>query len=817
MKKAVILLLFLAQFAHALSFVHIATLDGTEAGGGWARFADPKGLAVDSENRLYVADSGSNRIVIYESNLSYLSMRGGVLGSGREEMDSPEGVWVASGGRIYIADTYNHRIQIFTGYSGAWYKTIPTGSGESYDLERPSAVAVDSDGNMHVADTFHNRVQVFSPTGLFLRSIHSPDPFGNYVFNKPRGVFIDRAGERILLADTENNRVQVFDMNYTFIGRLGWGEGNEGFLQPRAAAADAFGRIYVADTGNDRIQVFSGNLTFITSISGQVGGSVNATSSSFGSPQGVVIDQLGRLFVSDGSRKRVLVFKMVDVELEAQYARNKIDAARAAVGNATQSAAVAQANVDGIAGSGCGDGGSASAYALLAQQRLATANDSLASAEAMMRRQNYTSAAAHADSAFQFAGEAEQAAADSARYAVQFNESAGGAVAEMAAVNALFAEAEGLNATAARLNVTLRNLSALDTAQFSYGVARVRCGEANYIAAQQDAAEARGNASAAVGSMRQQINIAIIPIYTQLMAEFALAQGNITLYDLPIDTAPLEIELSLANTLILDSRYEEALAKLESARTDLVAVKARVESSTVEVGAQREGLRAAVNTTRQRASALADLALNYSLQIDFSRANILTRQAEANLSLDQLPEANTSLGQANLELDRLNASLQERMVRVANATAAIAQAKDDVARAERASLLLLRADTGQAHADIAAAEAELYSNPEDAQALAARASESAKAEEARLGAQKPMLVGFAAAVIIAGIVVLLVLTGAAAGVYALVRHVQRTAREEAKKLQEAAKEEALKLEKAAGLIKEEPKAKPKRAEKGEAG
>ena len=513
----------------------------------------------------------------------------------------------------------------------------------------------------------------------------------------------------------------------------------------------------------------------------------NATDSnaSFGSPQGIAVDSRGRLFVSDGLNKRVLVFLVVDTELEAQYARNKVEAARAAVNDAALQVSAAQSKVDAIVASGCTDGGNARAYLHVASDRLAIANNSLASADFMLARSNYSEAQAHADSAVSFANESAQSANDSARYADEFNAAAGSAVTGMNAALGLFSEADGLNATAARLNITLRNLSALDTAHFSYNIAEARCGEANYASAEKDAEDAQGNATAAIGNMRQQINLAIIPAYAQLRDEFALVKGNVTLYDLPIDTTPVEIDLSLANTLILDSKYEDALSRMASVRANLTIIQERVDSYTSEVEARRLYLGAALNSTRGRLSGLAALAQNYSQHPDFARANGLVRSAEANLSLGDLSATNASLGQANLELDGLNESLQGRIALIGNAAAAIGQAKADVARAEAAGIPFFGANTASAHSDISAAEAVLYSDPESASRLALNASSTARAEEARLNSQRPMVLGVAVGVLLLLVAAFLVFTGAMAGVYTLIRHLRKKAREEEAKLEAA--------------------------------
>ena len=67
------------------------------------------------------------------------------------------------------------------------------------------------------------------------------------------------------VADTANNRIQVFSSNGTFISQWGnYGVGNGTLKSPEGIAVDHQGNVYVADTANNRIQVFSSNGTFIT-------------------------------------------------------------------------------------------------------------------------------------------------------------------------------------------------------------------------------------------------------------------------------------------------------------------------------------------------------------------------------------------------------------------------------------------------------------------------------------------------------------------------------------------------------------------------
>ena len=72
----------------------------------------------------------------------------------------------------------------------------------------------------------------------------------------PIGIAVDPAGE-VLVLDSENNRVQAFDLAGRFIARWGRrGVGPGELSQPAALALDCAGGVYVADTNNNRVQRF---------------------------------------------------------------------------------------------------------------------------------------------------------------------------------------------------------------------------------------------------------------------------------------------------------------------------------------------------------------------------------------------------------------------------------------------------------------------------------------------------------------------------------------------------------------------------------
>ncbi len=130
---------------------------------------------------------------------------------------------------------------------------------------------VDSIVNVYVTDTNNYRIQKFSSDGDYLRAwgekckVEDSGVAGcDGNFNIPAGVAVDSA-RNIYVTDRNNDRIQKFDPNGTFLGR--WGEEcvvkeqgleycNGDFSNPMGISIDTEDNVYVAELANDRIQKF---------------------------------------------------------------------------------------------------------------------------------------------------------------------------------------------------------------------------------------------------------------------------------------------------------------------------------------------------------------------------------------------------------------------------------------------------------------------------------------------------------------------------------------------------------------------------------
>jgi DNA-binding beta-propeller fold protein YncE len=215
---------------------------------------DPIDDAINSSDFVYVLDR-TDRVFVYNSNGNYIGVRFGTSGSGNGQFNNPFGIGINSTGFVYVADSGNNRIQVFDPV-GNFITTFGTpGSGDG-QFQFPTGVAINSTGYVYVADFDNNRVQVFDPSGNFITSFGTAgSATGQFI--DPFAIAFDSA-DNVYVTDLGNNRVQEFDRNGNFITTFGTsGSGNGQFSSPRDIALDSLGNIYVADYGNNRVQKFA--------------------------------------------------------------------------------------------------------------------------------------------------------------------------------------------------------------------------------------------------------------------------------------------------------------------------------------------------------------------------------------------------------------------------------------------------------------------------------------------------------------------------------------------------------------------------------
>ena len=230
-------------------------------GAGNGQFRYPAGVALDSGGNIYVADMFNDRIQKFNSGGTFQSSIG-TSGSGDGQFDFPMGAVIDASNNLYVLDSGNNRVQKFApngSFAGKW-GSAGMGDGQ---FDFPTGIAVDGSGNIYVSDTWNNRIQKFSSSGSFITKWGAfGAEEGN--FNYPTGLALDVKGD-VYVTDSDNNRIQKFTADGTFVAAYGF-EGSDTpqssiltakFKHPQGIAFNKGGdSLYVVDTDNNRVQKY---------------------------------------------------------------------------------------------------------------------------------------------------------------------------------------------------------------------------------------------------------------------------------------------------------------------------------------------------------------------------------------------------------------------------------------------------------------------------------------------------------------------------------------------------------------------------------
>jgi DNA-binding beta-propeller fold protein YncE len=291
--------------------------------------AKPYGVAIDSKGRVYAADTYVGAVFIFDLEAKKVDfIRNGADARFRTII----GLAIDDNDRLFVTDAGLHLVSVFD----ANHK-LETTFGED-DLGRPGGAAIDTENRfLYVVDTDKERVAVFDADSYkLLRTIGGPgksesddDPG---TFAKPTNVAVDLDGN-LYVADTINDRIQIFDADGKFISMFGRaGDGVGYFARPKGLAVDADGHIWVADAAQNRIQIFDrdGHVLAYFGVAGPNPGQL-------GLPAGLAIDKNNRAVVSEQLKGRLQIFRYVT---DAEAAADKAERAKRASTGAAQAAEV---------------------------------------------------------------------------------------------------------------------------------------------------------------------------------------------------------------------------------------------------------------------------------------------------------------------------------------------------------------------------------------------------------------------------------------------------------------------------------------------
>jgi DNA-binding beta-propeller fold protein YncE len=213
----------------------------------------PEGISVTPDGRIFVADYNTGEVKIYDRNYKWMDTF--------SEYGSEPGQNIKSeftdilDGLYYMPEAGNHRVSVWD--LDGNFKFLFGGHGtEPGKLNNPEAAKFNSQGHLYVADLKNDRIQVFSKKGKLIKTFGKSGS-GPGDFKAPAGIGID-GEDNIYVGEIGNDRVQVLDKNGKFLtkfGKTGAGKGEFGNIHG-VMVDKSTGWVYVADTANNRIQVY---------------------------------------------------------------------------------------------------------------------------------------------------------------------------------------------------------------------------------------------------------------------------------------------------------------------------------------------------------------------------------------------------------------------------------------------------------------------------------------------------------------------------------------------------------------------------------
>jgi len=259
------------------------------------------GIAVSESGDVVITDPAGARVNIF--NLDGISKHsfGTKAFNDHGELLHVSDLAISPTGMVLVTDSGHGTVASFTKdgkYSGSWQLNnsiagLDTDEGGNiyiFDRNSRKIYKLDSDGRILLSwgGSSHERIDGKAPHGKFNAQCWGP-------------MDLSVINEQIFVADTCDSRVQVFDLDGTFLDV--WNNDSH-ISRPTKIESDANGNLYIITAGDDRINVFSSSGRYIKSI-----GNFQGSPLELENPIAIDVGLDGKIYVGTESRKIYILSK----------------------------------------------------------------------------------------------------------------------------------------------------------------------------------------------------------------------------------------------------------------------------------------------------------------------------------------------------------------------------------------------------------------------------------------------------------------------------------------------------------------------------
>ena len=254
----------------------------------------PVSLFVTKGKKLYIADTGNNRLVSYDAELNF---RGDFDAGGK--LKHPIGVVKNSNGQFFVIEGITNTL-VFIDISKKTYKPLEiSGAPKKPNPIIPGRLEIDDNDNLYITDRGNGVIFVLNQEGRYIREItykNKPVDFSDIRVDKKGFIYsLSTLEGKVYIFNNEGEEVSVFGAR---------GNGKNEFLFPTSIAVGSDGLVYILDQHKGTVLVYDvdGKFQFRFSKKGQSVGNLFY-------PSYIYTDQQGKIYIADRGNDRVQIFQ----------------------------------------------------------------------------------------------------------------------------------------------------------------------------------------------------------------------------------------------------------------------------------------------------------------------------------------------------------------------------------------------------------------------------------------------------------------------------------------------------------------------------
>ena len=165
-------------------------------------------------------------------------------------------------GNFYLAGGVNFPL-IILDKNGTFLSSIYPSEQQMGKMVRADVTAVAlTDDEMYLLSEGMGRIYVFSKEGKFIRKFARKGGSTGKL-SRPRGLTIDKKANLVYIIDYMRHTLSIYNIDGKFITEYGgFGSRPSWFNYPNGISSNEDGRLFIADTFNQRVQVFDTRMKF---------------------------------------------------------------------------------------------------------------------------------------------------------------------------------------------------------------------------------------------------------------------------------------------------------------------------------------------------------------------------------------------------------------------------------------------------------------------------------------------------------------------------------------------------------------------------